>query len=129
MILKANNKLYNCDGWRRINHEDEWLEILFFQSYELDGEQEPWKHVIEMVDDDYYHMLSYNHKDFDHKDIRYIKWRACDKVYALIIQKFAEGFDYLDLDQVIDQEQLCKDAVADYLKEFEDDNVKSESNS
>ena len=119
MILKANNKLYNCDGWRRIDHEDEWLEILFFQSYEFAGENETYKHDIEMVDDDYYTILSHKPEKFDYKDIRYIKWRACDKAYAFIIQKFAEGFDYLDLDQALDQEQLCKDAVADYLKEFE----------
>lgn len=119
MILKANNKLYNCDGWRRIDHEDEWLEISFFQSYDADGDSEPWKHDIEMVDDDYYTALSNKHEDFDYKDIRYIKWRACDKAYAFIIQKFSDGFDYLDLDKALDQEQLCKDAVADYLKEFE----------
>ena len=127
MILKANGKLYNCDGWRRIDREDEWLEISFFQSYDVDGES--WKHDIEMVDDDYYTALSNTHEEFDYKDIRYIKWRACDKAYAFIIRKFADGFDYLDLDQALDQEQLCKEAVADYLKEFEDDNVECESNS
>lgn len=129
MILKANDKLYNCDGWRRIDREDEWLEISFFQLYEVDGEPTSWKHVIEMVDDDYYTTLFNKHKDFDYKDIREIKWCACAKAYDLIIQKFADGFDYLDLDLVIDQEQLCNEAVAEYLKEFEDDNVKCESNS
>ena len=81
MILKANNKLYNCDGWRRIDREDEWLEISFFQSYDVDGDSEPWKHDIEMVDDDYYTALSNRSEKFDYKDIRYIKWRACDKAY------------------------------------------------
>lgn len=118
MIIKANNKLYNCSGWRRIDREDELLEILFFQSYEFDGEQTPWKHVIEMVYDDYYTALSKKYKEFDYKDIRYIKWCACEKVYSLILRKVAEGFDYLDLDLMIDQEQLCKDVVAEYLEEY-----------
>lgn len=118
MIIKANNKLYNCDGWRRIDHEDEWLEIVFFQSYEVDGEPTSWKHVIELVDDDYYTDLSNTHKEFDYKNIREIKRMACSKAYDLITRKVADGFDYLDLDLVIDQEQLCKDVVAEYLKEY-----------
>lgn len=118
MIIKANNKLYNCTGWRRIDHEDEWLEILFFQSYEVDEEHTSWKHVIEIVDDDYYTDLSNTHEELDYKNIREIKRMACSKAYDLIIRKIADGFDYLDLDLVIDQEQLCKDVVAEYLKEY-----------
>lgn len=122
MIIKANDKLYNCDGWREISRDDEYVTIEFFETYtDEDGSKGFCSHVFYLVDDDYYNALYDKYSQLDYKDVRYIKTQACIKAYKILLAKIADGFDYLDLDQALDQEQLCKEAVADYLKEFEDD--------
>ena len=119
MIIKANDKLYNCDGWREISRDDEYVTIEFFEMYtDEDGSKRFCSHVFYLVDDDYYNALYDKYSQLDYKDVRYIKTQASIKAYKILLAKIVDGFDYLDLDQFIDQEKLCKDCVEEYLKEW-----------
>ena len=119
MIIKAHNNLYNMDGWKNCITEDGYLEVKFFSTYEIDGEVEYFKHLIELIDDDYYSGLLYENERFDHKDQRCIKRIAEDKAYAIVLEEIRKGTEFIDLDVILDQEKLCKEATEQYLKEFE----------
>ena len=121
MIIKANNKLYNCDGWREISREDEWVTISFFKTFEVDGETETFEHNIEIIDEDVYYDLQYRHEEWDYKDVRQIKYRAERIAYDILMKEVIKGTEFIDLDTLIDQEKLCKDAEEAFAKEWEED--------
>lgn len=119
MIIKVNNKLYNCDGWREISREDEYITVGFFEMYtDEDGSKGCCSHVFEIIDDDYYHNLFDNEDDWDYKDARQIKYCAAKNAYDVLLEEVKKGSDYIDLDMLLDQEKLCKEAKETYLKEW-----------
>lgn len=118
MIIKCNDKLFNCDGWREISHEDGYVTVEFFETYtDEDGSKGFCSHVFEIVDDDYYNALYDKYPQFDHKDIRWIKCHACDEAYKVLLQYVQQGKDFIDLDEM-NQEELCRECVNDYLREW-----------
>lgn len=122
MILKCNDKLYNCDGWREVSRDDEYVTVEFFEMFtDEDGSKGSYSHVFTIIDDDYYTALYDKYPQFDHKDIRYIKCEACIKAYKLLLQEFEQGFTFLDVDLLINQEQICKECVEEYLKDWEEE--------
>lgn len=120
MIIKASNKLYNCDGWREISRDDEWVTVEFFEMFtDEDGSKGFCSHVFEIIDDDYYYNIFEGRDDMDYKDVRQVKVRAVHAAYQILIEEIKKGTDFIDLDALLDQEKLCKEAKDAYLKEWE----------
>lgn len=122
MIIKCNNKLYNCDGWREISRDDQYVTVEFFEMFtDEDGSKGYCSHVFEIIDDDYYccDRLLGNDDEFDYKDARQIKYRAAMAAYNVLMQEVKKGTEFIDLDVLLDQEKLCREAKDAYLKEWE----------
>ena len=122
MIIKANDKLYNCDGWREISCDDQYVTVEFFEMYtDEEGNKGYYAHVFEIIDDDYYcyENLDSSSDKFDYKDARQIKYRAADAAYKILMQEVKKGTEFIDLDVLLDQEKLCKEAKDAYLREWE----------
>lgn len=122
MIIKYENTLYNIDGWKHIKYEDGYCEIEFAQNVKLaDDEYDNYRIVIDLVNDDYLYDFQREHEDYDHKDIRQVRYRAEDMIYNTILKEVVRETPYIDLDKMIDVPKILKKANKEYEKEWKDD--------
>lgn len=56
---------------------------------------------IDVSDSDEFYYIRDCHKDWDHKDIRYLKGMVADKVYELIWENLIQDKAYLDIDKFL----------------------------
>lgn len=118
MIIKYDNMLYNIDGWKHIKYEDGYCEIEFAQSVKLDdGEFDNYSIVIELIEEDYLYDFQREHKDYDHKDIRQVRYRADDMIYNLILKEVVRETPFIDLDKMIDVPKILNKANKQFLED------------
>lgn len=121
MIVKYNNNLYNLDGWKKISQEDGWCTISFAKTVKVeDGDYEDYELTFELIDEDYLFDFQREHEDYDHKDIRQVRYRADNIVYKTLVDKIHDNTMFIDLDIVLDIPDVLKEANEDYEKEWKD---------
>ena len=126
MILKYQNTLYNIDGWKHIKYKDGYCEIEFAQNIKLDdGEFDNYRIIIELVDEDYLYDFQREHEDYDHKDIRQVRYRADAIIYDMIINEIIRDTQLIDLDKMVDIPKILAKANKQFIKDFDiaDDNT------
>lgn len=124
MILKFWGRLYNISNdWKKVYLEDNYLYISF--PYVINGEDgegvsysEPYELIIDLDPNDDAMYITREHKDWDHKDERQLRYRITGKAYDKVIEKLLDKTEYYDLDA--DYEQILKDAEAELVKEYEE---------
>jgi hypothetical protein len=122
VIIKYNNALYNIDGWKTIKYEDGYCEIEFSQNIKLaDDEYDNYRIVIDLVNDDYLYDFQREHEDYDHKDLRQVRYRAEDMIYNTILKEVVRETPYIDLDKMIDVPKILNKANKEFEKEWKDD--------
>lgn len=120
MIIKYNNTLYNIDGWKHIKYEDGYCEIEFAQNVKLaDDEYDNYRIVIDLVNDDYLYDFQREHEDYDHKDIRQVRYRADDIIYNMIISEVTRDTQLIDLDKMVDMPKILNKANKQFIKDFD----------
>lgn len=121
-MIKYENTLYNIDGWKHIKYEDGYCEIEFSQNVKLaDDEYDNYRIVIDLVNDDYLYDFQREHEDYDHKDLRQVRYRAEDMIYNTILKEVVRETPYIDLDKIIDVPKILKKANKEFEKEWKDD--------
>lgn len=121
MIIKYNNTLYNIDGWKHIKYEEGYCEIEFAQNVKLaDDEYDNYRIVIDLVNDDYLYDFQREHEDYDHKDLRQVRYRADGMIYDIILKEVVRETPFIDLDKMIDVSKILKKANKEYEKEWKD---------
>lgn len=126
MILKYQNTLYNIDGWKHIKYEDGYCEIEFAQTVKLDdGEFDNYRIVIELVEEYYLYDFQREHEDYDHKDIRQVRYRADDIIYNMLINEIIRDTQLIDLDKMVDIPKILAKANKQFIKDYDiaDDNT------
>ncbi len=119
MIIKHDNTLYNIDGWKHIKYEEGYCEIEFAQIIKLDdGEYDNYRIIIDLVNEDYLYDFQREHKDYDHKDIRQVHYRADDIIYNIIINEVIRDTQLIDLDKMIDVPKILDKANKQFIKDF-----------
>lgn len=122
MIIKYNNTLYNIDGWKTIKLEDGYCVITFSNIIKYDDENyEDYEINIELVEEYYLYDFQRDHEDYDHKDIRQVRYRADDMIYQTILNEIVRETPYIDLDRLIDVPKILNKANKQYEKEWRDD--------
>ena len=117
MIIKYNNTLYNIDGWKTIKLEEGYCVITFSDTVKIDDDYENYEINIELVEEDYLYDFQREHKDYDHKDIRQVRYRADDMIYNIILKEIVRETPYIDLDTMIDVPKILKKANKQYLED------------
>lgn len=121
MIIKYENTLYNIDGWKHIKYEDGYCEIEFAQNVKLaDDEYDNYRIVIDLVNDDYLYDFQREHEDYDHKDIRQVRYHAEDMIYNTILKEVVRETPYIDLDSLINVPKILNKANKEFEKEWKD---------
>lgn len=125
MIIKYNNTLYNIDGWKTIKLEDGYCVITFSNIIKYDDDYENYEINIELVEEDYLYDFQREHKDYDHKDIRQVRYRADDMIYDMILKGVVRETPYIDLDKMINIPKILNKANKEFIKDFgiDDDNT------
>lgn len=126
MIIKYNNTLYNIDGWKVIKLEEGYCVITFANIIKYDNENyDNYEINIELIEEFYLYDFQREHKDYDHKDIRQVRYRADDMIYNMIIKEIVRETPYIDLDKMIDIPKILNKANKQFIKDFEigDDNT------
>ena len=122
MIIKHNNNLYNLDGWKKVRLEDGYCIITLPDTIKVDDDYyEPYEISLELVDEEYLYAFQINHKDYDHKDLRQVRYRADDIIYQTILNEIKDKQEYIDLDKLIDMEKVLDIANKDYEREWKED--------
>lgn len=122
MIIKYNNELYNIDGWKTIKQEDGYCVILFSKTIKVDNDTyEDYEINIELVNEYYLYDFQAEHKDYDHKDLRQVRYRADDIIYNTILNEIKNKEEFIDLDKLIDIEKVLDIANKDYEREWKED--------
>ena len=118
MIIKYNNTLYNIDGWKTIKLEEGYCVITFPNIIKYDDEDyENYEINIELVEEDYLYDFQEEHKDYDHKDLRQVRYRADDMIYNIILKEVVRETPYIDLDTMIDVPKILKKANKQFLED------------
>lgn len=120
MIIKYDNTLYNIDGWKTIEQEEGYCVITFADTVKIDDDYENYKINIELVKEYYLYDFQREHKDYDHKDIRQVRYRADDMIYNLILKEVVRETPFIDLDKMIDVPKILNKANKEYEKEWKD---------
>ena len=125
MIIKYNNNLYNLDGWRTIKLEEGYCVISFSNIVKYDDDYENYEINIELVEEDYLYDFQREHEDYDHKDLRQVRYRADDIIYNIIIKEIIRETPYIDLDTLINVPKILNKANKEFLKDCDcaDDNT------
>ena len=126
MIIKYDNTLYNIDGWKTIKLEDGFCVITFANIIKYDDENyENYEIYIELVNEDYLYDFQREHEDYDHKDLRQVRYRADDIIYNIIIKEIIRETLYIDLDTLINVPKILNKANKEFLKDCDcaDDNT------
>lgn len=119
MIIKYNNTLYNIDGWKTIKLEDGYCVITFANIIKYDDEDyENYEINIELVEEDCLYDFQREHKDYDHKDIRQVRYRADDMIYNIITKEIIRETPYIDLDTLINVPKILNKANKEFEKEW-----------
>ena len=122
MIIKYNNNLYNINGWKKIRLEDGYCIITLPDTIKVDEDYyEPYEISLELVNEEYLYAFQINHKDYDHKDLRQVRYRADDIIYQTILNEIVRETPYIDLDRLIDVPKILNKANKQYEKEWRDD--------
>lgn len=118
MIIKYNNALYNIDGWKTIKLEDGFCVITFANIIKYDDENyENYEIYIELVNEDYLFDFQREHEDYDHKDIRQVRYRADDMIYDMIINEVTRDTQLIDLDKMVDIPKILNKANKQFIKD------------
>lgn len=121
MIIKHNNNLYNLDGWKSVKQEDGYCVITFAKSIKVDDDSyENYEVSFELVNEEYLYDFQREHEDYDHKDIRQVRYRADDMIYQTILNEIVRETPYIDLDRLIDVSKILNKANKQYEKEWKD---------
>lgn len=122
MIIKHQNSLYNLDGWKSIKQEEGWCIISFDRTIKVDEDDyQEYELSFELVNEDYLFDFGREHEDYDHKDIRQVRYRADDMIYQTILNEIVRETPYIDLDRLIDVPKILNKANKQYEKEWRDD--------
>lgn len=70
-----------------------------------------------MVNDDYLYDFQREHEDYDHKDIRQVRYRADDMIYDMIINEVTRDTQLIDLDKMIDIPKILNKANKQFLED------------
>lgn len=125
MIIKHNNNLYNLEGWKTIKLEEGYCVITFANIIKYDDENyENYEINIELVEEYYLYDFQREHEDYDHKDIRQVRYRADDIIYNMIINEIIRDTQLIDLDKMVDVPKILEKANKQFIKDFNiaDDN-------
>ena len=117
MIIKYNNTLYNIDGWKTIKLEEGYCVITFPDTVKIDDDYENYEINIELVEEYYLYDFQEEHKDYDHKDLRQVRYRADDMIYNIILKEVVRETPYIDLDTMIDVPKILKKANKQFLED------------
>ena len=117
MIIKYNNTLYNIDGWKTIKLEEGYCVITFPIIVKFEEEYDNYNIDIELVNEDYLFDFQEEHKDYDHKDLRQVRYRADDMIYNIILKEIVRETPYIDLDTIIDVPKILKKANKQFLED------------
>lgn len=117
MIIKYNNTLYNIDGWKTIKLEEGYCVITFPNIVKYEEEYDNYNIDIELVNEDYIFDFQEEHKDYDHKDLRQVRYRADDMIYNIILKEIVRETPYIDLDTLIDVPKILKKANKQFLED------------
>lgn len=121
MIIKYENTLYNIDGWKIIKQEEGYCVITFSNIIKYDDEDyENYEINIELVSEDYLYDFQREHEDYDHKDIRQVRYRADNIIYNIITKEIIRETPYIDLDSLINVPKILIKANKEFEKEWED---------
>lgn len=121
MIIKYNNTLYNLDGWKTIKLEDGYCVITFSNIIKYDDDDyENYEINIELVEEDYLYDFQREHEDYDHKDLRQVRYRADDMIYNIITKEIIRETPYIDLDTLINVPKILNKANKEFEKEWKD---------
>lgn len=123
MILKFWGRYYNLDGWKKIYLDDYYMYLEFgimSNGKDVEGEpySEPYEIVIDLDPNDDAMCITRNHKDWDHKDERQLRYRITGKAYDKVMEKLLDKVEYYDLDA--DYQEILKEAEAELVKEYEE---------
>ena len=131
MILKFWGRLYNISNdWKKIYLDSEYLYISF--PYVINGEDgeggsysEPYELSIDLDPNEDSHDIAREHKDYDHKDIRQVRYRADDIIYNMIISEIIRDTQLIDLDKMVDIPKILNKANKQFIKDCDcaDDNT------
>lgn len=121
MIIKYNNTLHNIDSWKTIKLEEGYCVITFANIIKYDNEDyEDYEINIELVNEDYLYDFQREHEDYDHKDLRQVRYRADGMIYDIILKEVVRETPFIDLDKMIDVSKILKKANKEYEKEWKD---------
>ena len=121
MILQYRNDLYNLDGWKKITHEDGWCYILFSKTpIQEDEGYEDFGLSFKLVEDDYLYDFQRSHEDYDHKDMRQVRYRADEIIYKVILDEVVRETPYINLDKLVNVPKVIIKANKQYEKEWKD---------
>ena len=110
------NSAANIDGWKHIKYEEGYCEIEFAQNVKLaDDEYDNYRIVIDLVNDDYLYDFQREHEDYDHKDLRQVRYRAEDMIYNTILKEVVRETPYIDLDKIIDVPKILNKANKQFI--------------
>lgn len=125
MIIKYNNTLYNIDGWKTIKLEDGYCVIKFADTVKIDDDYENYEINIELVEEDYLYDFQREHEDYDHKDLRQVRYRADAIIYDMIINEIIRDTQLIDLDKMVDIPKILNKANKQFIKDYDiaDDNT------
>ena len=120
MIIKYNNTLYNIDGWKTIEQEEGYCVITFANVIKYEDDYKNYEINIELVKDEYMYDVQREHEDYDHKDIRQVRYRAEDMIYNTILKEVVRETPYIDLDTLINVPKILNKANKEFEKEWKD---------
>lgn len=119
MIIKFYNNIYNIDGFKKIDIEDDVITIEFpIIIHDIEGEEMNYACYISVEDKDIFYEMQ-NKYNYDHKDMRWIKTTVAWKIYNLMWKSLCNKVDVLNLDEVFDN--YCNEAQVEYEAEFDED--------
>lgn len=120
MIIKYNNNLYNLDGWKKIRLEDGYCIITLPDTIKVDDDYyEPYEISLELVEEEYLYAFQINHKDYDYKDLRQVRYRADDIIYNMINNEIIRDTQLIDLDKMVDIPKILDKANKQFIKDFD----------
>lgn len=121
MIIKHNNTLYNLDGWKSIKQEDGWCVISFAKTIKIEEDDyQDYELNFELVNEEYIYDFQREHEDYDHKDIRQVRYRAENMIYDIILKEVVRETPYIDLDKMIDVPKILNKANKQYEEDWKD---------
>lgn len=119
MIIKFYNNIYNIDGFKKIDIEDDVITIEFPNIiHDIEGEEMNYTCYISVEDKDIFYEMQ-NKYNYDHKDMRWIRVNIAWKIYDMIWTALCDKKDYLNITDVF--ENMCDDAQKEYEAEFDED--------